>query len=301
MGWGHLTHMVGARLSSKGITMPTIMLVAAGTRLGLSLGKIFGSHGFDVALISRSKERLDELTEKLAAEGVKAAGFPADVTDRSALAAALDSAAGQFGGIDVLHYSSPGAGTTETLRGTGALDVTVDNLRPQVESICYGAITATRAVLPAMLAAGTGTLLYTTGASSVTPAPVFASAGMAGAALRKWALTLNRALADRGSTPAMSRSAHGSPARQAPPKAPHSRNPTTSRASTGTFTPAASPPSTSSPPDPAVHMDPTERAHGGTPQSRAFCTGHTIRQRHCRQLRSRRAQAATFHSSHILP
>jgi NAD(P)-dependent dehydrogenase (short-subunit alcohol dehydrogenase family) len=178
--------------------MPAIALVAAGARLGLSLGKIFGGHGFDVALIARSKERLDELTEKLAAEGVTAGGFPADVTDRSALAAALNSAVGRFGGIDVLHYSSPGAGTTEALRRTGALDVTVDSLRPQIESICYGAITATRAVLPAMLAAGTGTLLYTTGASSVTPAPVFVNAGMAGAALRKWALTLNGALAGRG-------------------------------------------------------------------------------------------------------
>jgi NAD(P)-dependent dehydrogenase (short-subunit alcohol dehydrogenase family) len=178
--------------------MPAVALVAAGNRLGLSLGKVFGGHGFDVALIARSTERLDELTEKLAAEGVAAAGFPADVTDRPALAAALDSAAGRFGGIDVLHYSSPGAGTTETLRSTGALDVTVDNLGPQVESTCYGAITATRAVLPAMLAAGTGTLLYTTGGSSVTPAPVFVSAGMAGAALRKWALTLNGVLAGRG-------------------------------------------------------------------------------------------------------
>ena len=129
------------------------------------LGKIFGGHGFDVALIARSKERLGELTEKLAAEGVTAAGFPPDVTDRAALAAALDSTAGRFGGIDVLHYYSPGAGITETLRSTGALDVTVDNLRPQIESICYAAITATRAVLPAMLAVGAGTLLYTTGAS----------------------------------------------------------------------------------------------------------------------------------------
>jgi NAD(P)-dependent dehydrogenase (short-subunit alcohol dehydrogenase family) len=178
--------------------MPAVALVAAGNRLGLSLGKVFGGHGFDVALIARSAERLDELTEKLAAEGVAAAGFPADVTDRPALSAALDSAAGRFGGIDVLHYSSPGAGTTESLRSTGALDVTVDNLGPQVESTCYGAITATRAVLPAMLATGTGTLLYTTGGSSVTPAPVFVSAGMAGAALRKWALTLNGALAGQG-------------------------------------------------------------------------------------------------------
>ena len=178
--------------------MPAIALVAAGSRLGFSLGKVFGGHGFDVALIARSKERLDSLTEKLAAEGVTAASFTADVTDRSALAAALDSAAGRFGGIGVLHYSSPGVGTTETLRGTGALDVTVDNLRPQIESVCYGAITATRAVLPAMLATGTGTLLYTTGGSSVTPAPVFVSAGMAGAALRKWAVTLNGALAGKG-------------------------------------------------------------------------------------------------------
>jgi NADP-dependent 3-hydroxy acid dehydrogenase YdfG len=178
--------------------MPTIALVAAGPRLGLSLGKIFGSHGFDVALIARSPERLSELTGKLAAEGVTAASFPADVTDRPALTAALESAAGQFGGIGVLHYSSPGAGSTEALRSTGALDVTVDNLQPQIECICHGAITATRAVLPAMLATGAGTLLYTTGASSVTPAPVFASAGMAGAALRKWALTLNRAMAGTG-------------------------------------------------------------------------------------------------------
>jgi NAD(P)-dependent dehydrogenase (short-subunit alcohol dehydrogenase family) len=178
--------------------MPAIALVAAGGRLGLSLGRIFGGHGFDVALIARSAERLDELTGKLAAEGITAAGFPADVTDRPALAAALDNAAGRFGRIDVLHYSSPGAGSTETLRSTGPLDVTVDNLVPQLECTCYGAVTATRAVLPAMLAAGAGTLLYTTGGSSVTPAPVFVSAGMAGAALRKWALTLNAALAGRG-------------------------------------------------------------------------------------------------------
>jgi NADP-dependent 3-hydroxy acid dehydrogenase YdfG len=178
--------------------MPAIALVAAGARLGLSLGKIFGTHGYDVALIARSKERLGELTGKLAAEGVTAAGFPADVTDRSALAAALDSAAVRFGGIGVMHYSSPGAGTTESLRNIGPLDVTVDNLGPQVECVCYGAITATRAVLPAMLAAGAGTLLYTTGGASVAPAPVFVRAGTAGAALRKWVLTLNNALTGRG-------------------------------------------------------------------------------------------------------
>jgi NADP-dependent 3-hydroxy acid dehydrogenase YdfG len=185
-------------LLSKETTMPAIALVAAGARLGLSLGKTFGRQGFDVALIARSKDRLGELTEELAAEGVKTASFPADVTDRAALTAALRNAAERLGAIDVMHYSAPPAGNSEAVRNTGALDVTVDDLASQIESICYGAITATHTVLPTMLAAGTGTLLYTTGASSVIPVPMFVGAGMAGAALRKWVLTLNSALAGKG-------------------------------------------------------------------------------------------------------
>jgi short-subunit dehydrogenase len=175
--------------------MPTIALVAAGTRLGLSLGRVFGHQGFDVALIARSEQRLGELAATLAEEGVQATGFAADVTDRSALTIALDRAAARFGSIDVLHYSSVPVGDNWM---TGVLDVTVENLRPQVESICYSAVSATRAVLPAMMRAGKGTVLYTTGASSVTPTPWAATAGAAGAALRNWALTLNGALADKG-------------------------------------------------------------------------------------------------------
>jgi short-subunit dehydrogenase len=176
--------------------MPAIALVAAGTRLGLSLGRTFGRHGFDVALIARSEQRLGELAAKLAEEDVQAAAFTADVTDRSALTSALDRAADRFGGIEVLHCSSVPIGDTWMLKD--ATDLTVDNLRPQVESICYGAISATHAVLPAMMSAGRGTLLYTTGASSVTPTPWAATTGAAGAALRNWALTLNGTLADKG-------------------------------------------------------------------------------------------------------
>ncbi|MGW4769638.1 SDR family NAD(P)-dependent oxidoreductase [Nocardia sp. NPDC004278] len=179
--------------------MPTIALVAAGTRLGLSLGRVFGGHGFDVALIARSEERLGGLVDRLAAEGVEAAGFPADVTDHSTLATALDNVAARFGGIDVLQYSAPYVQVADGDSWmTGVLDVTVENLRPQIEGSCYGAITATRAVLPAMVAAGAGTLLYTTGASAVTPTPWAGSAGAAGAALRNWAVNLNNALADKG-------------------------------------------------------------------------------------------------------
>lgn len=172
--------------------MSAIAIVGAGPGLGLSIARVFGRHGFDVALIARNEEKLGGFTASLDADGIKAAGFAADAADQTALASAMDRAAARFGGVDVLEFSVPPAGFV------AALDVTVANLRPQFECICYGAVTATRAVLPAMLAAGTGTLLFTTGASSVTPRPVFGSAGAAGAALRNWALNLNSSLAGQG-------------------------------------------------------------------------------------------------------
>lgn len=175
--------------------MPTIALVAAGTRLGLSLGRVFGRHGFDVALIARSEERLGELVGNLEDDGIQAAGFAADVTDRPALTGALAAAAARFGAVDVLHYSTVSVGDSWM---TAASEMTVEDLRPQIESICYGAVTATQEVLPAMLRAGRGSLLYTTGASSVNPTPWAATAGAAGAALRNWALTLNSSVADKG-------------------------------------------------------------------------------------------------------
>ncbi|MGI5131566.1 SDR family NAD(P)-dependent oxidoreductase [Pseudonocardia sp. CA-107938] len=178
--------------------MPAIALVAAGNRLGLALGTLFGRHGFDVAFVARSEERLGELTGKVAADGIRAAGFAADVTDRPALAGALERAADRFDGIEVLHYAAPVAGSSADVRRTGAVDVTASGVAAQIDSICLGAVAATRAVLPAMLAAGRGTLLYTTGASSVVPTPMFVGAGMAGAALRRWVLGLESELADKG-------------------------------------------------------------------------------------------------------
>ena len=132
------------------------------------------------------------LFRSLEADGIKAAGFAADAADQTELASAVERAAARFGGIDVLVFSVGPAGIIS------ALDVTVENLRPGIEAVCYGAVTATRAVLPAMLACGSGTLLFTTGGSSVNPVPMFGNGGLTGAVLRNWALTLNRSLAGQG-------------------------------------------------------------------------------------------------------
>lgn len=91
--------------------MPTIAIVGAGPQLGLAIARTFGTRGYDVALIARNLAKLENLAGELAADGITAAAFPADVLDRDALTQSLKDAAARFGSIDVLEYSPVGGST----------------------------------------------------------------------------------------------------------------------------------------------------------------------------------------------
>jgi NADP-dependent 3-hydroxy acid dehydrogenase YdfG len=174
----------------------SIAIVGAGPQLGLAIARTFGTQGHDVALVSRNRDKLDNLVGTLTAEGITAAAFPADVLDRDALTQALKDAAARFGGIDVLEYSP--LGTFGQVVLTTPAESDYSHIQHEIEFQLYGAIAATKAVLPAMREAGTGTLLYTTGAGSLDPLPVVGNVNAAAAALRNWAVNLHKELDGTG-------------------------------------------------------------------------------------------------------
>src|SRR5215475_6495381 len=149
----------------------TIAVVGAGPGLGRAIGRRFGSAGRPVALIARNRGKLEAIAEQLRDEGITASAFPADVTDEAGLTAALAAAASELGRIGVLSYSpaatwdhAPGRVPDLAALGiTSALETTPASARAQFELLTAGALTASRAVLPAMREAGDGALLFTTG------------------------------------------------------------------------------------------------------------------------------------------
>lgn len=171
--------------------MPTIAIVGAGPGLGLAIAHKFGQNGHSVALIARNAQKLDALAAELKAEGITAAGFVADAGDPDTLVAALAAARDRFGSIDVLEFS-PHAGNSESM--VNPLDVTIEGLRPAVDTMLFGAVAAVQAVLPAMREAGSGTILLTAGSGSINPVPYFGTLNTAQAATRNWALNLHGAL-----------------------------------------------------------------------------------------------------------
>jgi NAD(P)-dependent dehydrogenase (short-subunit alcohol dehydrogenase family) len=171
--------------------MPTLAIVGAGPQLGAALAREFASHDFQIALISRNRQKLDALTSALSGEGLTVAGFAADVRDPEALAGALRRAEERFGSIDVLEYSPLPA--PDYLRQV--LDTTREQVRAALEFSVFGPMTAVETVLPGMRERGGGSLLFTSGGSSLVPNTGVAGTSIAMAGETAYLTMLHDALA----------------------------------------------------------------------------------------------------------
>ena len=174
--------------------MPLIAIIGAGSGLGIEIARAFGHEGFDVALVARTQSKLDSLVQTLEGEGIRARGFTADVSSPATITSALAAIKAELGSIDVLEFSP----ADRALAPADVLEVTAENLQPQIDFYIGGALSAVGAVLPDMIAAGTGTVLITTGGGSINPRPAYGSIGIATAGLRNYTLNLHNALRDRG-------------------------------------------------------------------------------------------------------
>jgi len=177
--------------------MGTVVVVGAGPLLGKSIARAFGRRGHAVALVARRADALAALAESLQAEGIRAAGFAADITVPEQVARAFASIRETFGAIDILEFSPTdwGKGTDKL---TSALATTAESAQADFALLVQGAIRCAREVVPAMVERGSGSLFFTTGYSAIQPLAFITSLGIANAGLRNYAYCLSEELKDKG-------------------------------------------------------------------------------------------------------
>ncbi|HET6709766.1 SDR family oxidoreductase [Amycolatopsis sp.] len=175
--------------------MPKVLAVlGVGPGLGLSVAHRFGREGFTTALVSRSDARHADYRASLS--GVHALTYTADVTDEAQLRDVLVRITTEAGELDTVYFgpadaTAAGGITPLTEAGAGAL-------RASFDSIVAPAARLVEAVLPGMLARGSGSLLFAGGLSGKYPMPMLGSLAPASAALRMYVLTLHAALRETG-------------------------------------------------------------------------------------------------------
>jgi len=155
--------------------MPVIAIIGAGPGLGAAVARKFGREGFAVALISRNQSKLDDLAAELAADGVTARGYAADVLEPSALEAALARAAAELGTITTLQYSP--LPSRDYLKPV--LELPPELALEALQFSALGLIHAVRTVLPSMREKGDGSIILINGGTSVKARAGFAGTSVA--------------------------------------------------------------------------------------------------------------------------
>jgi NADP-dependent 3-hydroxy acid dehydrogenase YdfG len=145
-----------------------VLITGASSGFGADAARLFAQESCCVILAARRLDRLNAVAEKIRAEGHEAAVVGLDVTDQSQIEIAIKGVLEQYGRIDVL-FNNAGFGRLDWLEN---LDPAVD-IDLQIDVNLRGLIQVTRAVLPSMLARGSGTIINMSSVAGRIAAPMY--------------------------------------------------------------------------------------------------------------------------------
>lgn len=169
-----------------------IAVVGVGQGLGAAIARRFAHEGYAVGLMARSEDTVNRVREDIASIGGQALAIPMDATDEASVARAFTRVEQELGAPAVLAYNA-----VARISGT-ALDLDPDEFAESLRISCHAAFLASRAVLPAMLARGHGTVLLTGGGICRRYLPSMQALAVGKHALRGLALGLAGDFESRG-------------------------------------------------------------------------------------------------------
>lgn len=165
----------------------TVLIVGAGAGLSASVARRFARDGARIALAARNTGKLDDLAAELDART-----YACDVTERAAVDAMVAQVSEDLGTPDVVLFNASG-------RQRGPFtELDPEAVKQALLVSCYGGYLVCNAVVPAMLARGSGTLLLTGASASVKGYSRSAPFAMGKFGLRGLAQSLARELQPQG-------------------------------------------------------------------------------------------------------
>ncbi|MFN8633825.1 MAG: SDR family oxidoreductase [Chloroflexota bacterium] len=154
------------------------LVTGGGRGIGRSIAEALAAAGMSVAVLARSEDELAETVTRIEGAGGRAVALVADVTDRTAVEAAVAQTARELGPIDLLVNNAAVA----TPVGP-AWEVDPDAWWRTVEVNLRGPYLCTRAVLPGMIARQAGRIVNIVAVAAFNTAPNMSAYGSSKAGL----------------------------------------------------------------------------------------------------------------------
>lgn len=131
----------------------TAVIIGASGGLGEAMAEAMGTAGARLALVGRRRDKLDALASRLAASGVDAAVFTADVTDEASVAA-LAVAVNAWSPNPQILINSAGTNIRKNL-----VEFSLAEFRSVIDSSLISTFLACHAFVPGMMGTGYGRII----------------------------------------------------------------------------------------------------------------------------------------------
>jgi short-subunit dehydrogenase len=166
--------------------MPSALITGGSSGIGLAIGRALREDGYDLTLVARRPEPLEEAASELGAHAV-----PANLGDPDECVRVVAAHSERHGGMDVLVNSCGiGIGGSFAEQDTKRIGLQLDvNLR--------ATLVVTRESIP-LLRAARGQIITLASIAGTVPTPGLAVYGATKAALIAWTNSLNREEAENG-------------------------------------------------------------------------------------------------------
>ena len=142
------------------------IITGGGSGIGRGAALTMAEEGATVVIIGRTVPKLESVKDEVSAAGGTAVSYALDVADYDAVEQMVMDVLNQFGRIDVLVNN---AGHSSHHRRI--LNTPPEEMRSVIDSNLIGTFYCTKAVVPAMLEAKSGTIINISSLAAVTPGP----------------------------------------------------------------------------------------------------------------------------------
>ena len=171
-----------------------VLVAGVGGGLGFGICRRFAAAGYDVAMVSRKRERLEPLAERINQDGGggRAHVCPADIRDEATVEALFDRVEAEHGRIAAAVFNT-GAQYRQPF-----LDIPADLFEKVWRLGCYAGFLVGRAAARRMAPRGAGSILFTGATASIRGGAEFAAFTASKSGLRAMAQSMAREFGRQG-------------------------------------------------------------------------------------------------------
>ena len=150
----------------RGLDGKVVVVAGGGSGLGAATAIRLADEGASVVVGDLNSDNAELVAAEIRAAGRRAISAQFDISVDESVAALVDAAVAEFGGLDALHANAADMTAAAILSDTDAVEVSLDVFDRTIAVNLRGHLLCTRHAIPRMLERGGGAIVYTSSAAA---------------------------------------------------------------------------------------------------------------------------------------